>query len=391
MEVTKLFKLKLTQPQIEKVEYILNGLRGVYNLYIEKIEEVYKVFGNFLSAYEFNGIMNHELRLKYPWIHELPAKARIGCLLTVEKAYKMFFKGKAKRPRFKSKRRNPIKSFCFVKNGIREVSDGVIWIPILHEVKICEKDYFNPYDEITSGRIVKKADGYYMSLWIKRKNPKVLKNVARTNPIGIDLGIRTYATISDGINHIKISNPNKRENVKRVESKIKRLQKVISNKIENNKKKGETAIEKYHSKNIDKVRYRINKLYLKLTRIREDFIKKLVYFLVARTKPEYICIEDIGITDMLKKSYRRLSKNIANCKWFYFREHLTFKCKQYDVELRIANKEFKSSQICSHCGHEKEKLKLTTRTYECKHCGLVIDRDINAAINLLKTTDYKIA
>lgn len=389
MEITKLFKLKLTQPQIEKVEHTLNGLRGVYNLYIEKIEEVYKVFGNFLSAYEFNGIINHELRLKYPWIHELPSTSRIHCLLDVEKAYKMFFKGKAKKPHFKSKRRNPIRSFYFVKNGIREVSDRVIWIPILHEVRVCEKDYFNPYDEIISGRIIKKADGYYMSLCIKRKNPKVLKNVARTNPIGIDLGIRTYATISDGINHSKIKNPNKRENVKRIESKIKRLQKVISNKVENNKKRG--VANSYHSKNIDKVQGRINKLYLKLTRIRNDFIKKLVHFLVARTKPEYICIEDLKITDMLKKEYRRLSKNIANCKWFYFREHLTFKCKQYDVELRIANKEFKSSQICSHCGHEKEKLKLTDHIYGCKHCGLVIDRDINAAINLLKTTDYKVA
>ena len=391
MEVTKLFKLKLTQPQIEKVEYILNGLRGVYNLYIEKVEETYKVFGKFLSAYEFDSILNHELRLKYPWVHELPSKARKDCLLTAEKAYKKFFKGKAKKPYFKSKRRNPIKSFFFIKYGIREVSDRVIWISILHEVRICEKDYFNPYDEITSGRIIKKADGYYMSLCIKRKNPKVLKNVERSNPIGIDLGIRTYATISDGINHFKIKNPNKRENVKRIESKIKRLQKVISNKIENNKKKGGTATEVYHSKNIDKIWYRIRKLYLKLNRIREDFIKKIVYFLVARTKPEYICIEDLKITDMLRKSYRRIANNIAKCKWYYFRDRLTFKCKQYDVELRIANKEFASSQICSHCGHEKQKLKLTNRIYECKHCGMVMDRDINAAINLLKTTDYKLA
>ena len=391
MEVTKKFRIKPTKDQCETIDRTLNTLRGIYNLYIEKVEQTYELFDTFLSAYDFNYMLNHDWKPLYPWVHDVSSQARTDCILTVEKAYKQFFKHKAHKPQFKSKRRNPVHSFFFIRYGIRQVSQNSIWISILYQVKICNPDYFNPNDEITSGRIVKSSDvKYYMILHIKCKNPKVLKDEPRNNPIGVDMGIKTYATISDGITHVKVSNPNKRESVKRIESKIKSLQRVISRKVEINKQKGGTATI-YHSHNIDKLYQRINKLRQRLNNIRTDFINKLVYMLVARTKPEYICIEDLNIHGLLHKSYHKLADYIAKCKWYYFSTHLAFKCKQFDVELRIANKLFASSKTCSECGHKKDKLKLTERTYVCKHCGLEIDRDINAAINLLKTTDYTLA
>ena len=391
MEITKKFRIKPTKYQCDVIDQTLNTLRGIHNLYIEKVEEAYEIFDTFLTAYDFNYMLNHDWKQLYPWVHDVSSKARIDCILNVEKAYKRFFKHKARRPRFKSKHKNPIRSFFFIKEGVRQVSRNIIRIPILNQVKICNPDYFNPNDEITSGRIIKSNDGkYYMMLRIKCKNPKVLKHEPRNNPIGVDVGIKTYATISDGTTHAKVSNPNKRESVKRIESKIKSLQRVISRKEETNKRK-EGATNIYHSHNIDKINRRINRLYQRLTNIRMDFINKLVYMLVARTKPEYICIEDLNISGLLHKSYHKLADHIAKCKWYYFSTHLAFKCKQFDVELRIANKLFASSKTCSECGHKKDKLKLTERTYVCKHCGLEIDRDINAAINLLKTTDYKLA
>ena len=390
MEITKKFRIKPTKYQCDIIEHTLNTLRGIHNLYIEKVEEAYEVFDRFLTAYDFDYMLNHDWRQLYPWVHNVSSKARKECILTVEKAYKRFFKHKGHKPQFKSKHRNPIKSFYFIKDGIRQVSHNVIWIPILHQVKICNQDYFNPNDEIASGRIIKSNDGkYYMLLLIRCKNSKVLKHEPRNNPIGVDMGIKTYATISDGVTHAKVSNPNKRENVKRIESKIKSLQCVISRKVETNKQKGGATI--YHSHNIDKLYQRINKLKQRLNNIRTDFINKLVYMLVARTKPEYICIEDLNIHGLLRKSHHVLADHIAKCKWYYFSKHLAFKCKQFDVELRIANKLFASSKTCSECGHKKSKLMLSERTYVCKHCGLTIDRDINAAINLLKTTDYKLA
>ena len=391
MEITKKFRIKPTKYQCDIIDQTLNTLRGIHNLYIEKIEEAYEIFDRFLSAYDFNYMLNNDWKPLYPWVHNISSKARKDCILNVEKAYKRFFKHKGNKPKFRSKHRNPIQSFFFIKDGIRQVSHNIIWIPILHQVKICNPDYFNPNDEITSGRIIKSNDGkYYMILIIKCKNPKVLKHEPRNNPIGVDMGIKTYATISDGVTHAKVSNPNKRESVKRIEFKIKSLQRVISRKVETNKKKGGTATI-YHSHNIDKLYQRINKLRQHLTNIRKDFVDKLVYMLVARTKPEYICIEDLNIRGLLHKEHHRLADHIAKCKWYYFSEHLAFKCKQYDVELRIANKLFASSKTCSECGHKKSKLMLSERTYVCKHCGLEIDRDVNAAINLLKTTDYKLA
>ena len=150
--------------------------------------------------------------------------------------------------------------------------------------------------------------------------------------------------------------------------------------------------ESYNTSQIKKMRKKINRLYQKKSNIRKDFIDKLVYFIVVRTKPEYITIEDLGVKNMLENdSNHSLHKYIAESGFYYFRTHLTDKCHEFVTELRIALRYFASSKTCSRCGHKLKSLSLNDRVYRCPECGLVIDRDLNASINLTYTDKYSIA
>ena len=149
--------------------------------------------------------------------------------------------------------------------------------------------------------------------------------------------------------------------------------------MKKNKMKGES----YKTSCIRKLKRKISKLYTKITNIRKDFIYKLVYNIVVRTKPRVITMEDLDISDMLQQdTSKTLHKYISMSGFYMFRTHIIHKCMEFNTKLRLANKYFASSKICSSCGNKKDNLSLSTRTYHCDKCGLEIDRDLNAAINL---------
>ena len=203
--------------------------------------------------------------------------------------------------------------------------------------------------------------------------------------LGIDLGIKEFAVCSDGI---KFKNINKTSIIKKVEKKLKREQrkhsrKYESLKIRNKKEKGGNAT----SQNIQKQIVKVQKLHQRLTNIRTDYINKIVSSIIKQ-KPSYITIEDLNVKGMMKNKH--LSKAIASQKFFEFKTKLMSKCKQNDVELRIVDRFYPSSKTCSQCGEIKKDLKLSDRVYKCS-CGFVIDRDLNASINLRNAKEYKIA
>ena len=158
--------------------------------------------------------------------------------------------------------------------------------------------------------------------------------------------------------------------------------------IEKNIMKGES----YRSNAIDKVRMKINRVNKKLNDYKVDRINKLVNSLV-KAKPEYISMENLSISDMVSKTRddhkRTLSRHIMESKFYYLFTRFKQKCDVYGVELRLAKKYFASSKICSTCGHKKKDLKLDDRIYICDECGLEVDRDLNAAVNLLNLYKYK--
>ncbi|MDZ7547736.1 IS200/IS605 family element transposase accessory protein TnpB, partial [Clostridium perfringens] len=245
---------------------------------------------------------------------------------------------------------------------------------------------------VKSGTVSQKADRYYVSILVEERDIKISNSntgmkISNTNNegLGIDLGIKEFAVCSDGI---KFKNINKTSIIKKVEKKLKREQRKLSRKYEslkirNKKEKGGNVTRQ----NIQKQIVKVQKLHQRLTNIRTDYINKIVSSIIKQ-KPSYITIEDLNVKGMMKNKH--LSKAIASQKFFEFKTKLMSKCKQNDVELRIVDRFYPSSKTCSQCGEIKKDLKLSDRVYKCS-CGFVIDRDLNASINLRNAKEYKIA
>ncbi|WP_139354490.1 RNA-guided endonuclease InsQ/TnpB family protein, partial [Clostridioides difficile] len=203
--------------------------------------------------------------------------------------------------------------------------------------------------------------------------------------IGIDLGIKDFAICSNGS---KFKNINKTSTVKKVEKKLKREQRKLSRKYESLKVRNKNIKEGVATRqNIQKQIVKVQKIHQRLANIRTDYINKTV-FQVIEQKPSYITIEDLNVTGMMKNKH--LSKAISSQKFFEFRTKLTAKCKQNNIELRVVDRWYPSSKTCSQCGEVNNGLKLKDRVYKCE-CGLSIDRDLNASINLKNAKKYKIA
>ena len=255
-------------------------------------------------------------------------------------------------------------------------------IPTLGWVRLKEFGYLPINSIVKSGTVSKKADRYYVSILVEEKDIEVYKPT--NEGIGIDLGIKDFAICSDGA---KFKNVNKTSTVKKIEKKLKREQRKLSRKYEslkirNKKEKGEATHQ-----NIQKQVSKVQKLHQRLTNIRTDYINKTVSSIVKQ-KPSYITIEDLNVSGMMKNKH--LSKVVAGQKFFEFRTKLTTKCKENNIELRIVDRFYPSSKTCSSCGEIKKDLKLKDRVYKC-NCGLTIDRDLNASMNLKNAKKYKIA
>ena len=406
LEKTIKIQVHLTEKQKHQVVQILGGCRFLYNEYIIQNIKRYEETKTFYFGYEFDKFVNNELSLQYPWLKSISSKARKDTIMSADKALRNYLKHKKTVGFLKLKtKKDRVQSFFFIKDGIRFKDDDEshLWIPILKWIKLKEINYLTedmiPY--ITSGRLVHRNDKYYITL-ILTDYPKVItKPKKHSDGIGIDLGTKYFATLYNGENgSVRVPNPIYSENYLDLELKITSLQRAISHKVEINLsnhgykvgdkiKKGE-ATEIYHTHAIQKLQKRINKLHEKQRNIVEDFQKKLCTNLV-RANPKFITIEDLDTKEMLQNASHRLAFHIQRSNFRRFREFLRQKCEEYNIELRIADRYFASSKTCSCCGHKKKSLKLSKRIYECSECGLYIDRDENAAINLYNVKEYAIA
>lgn len=213
--------------------------------------------------------------------------------------------------------------------------------------------------------------------------PEIEKSQLNGFGLGIDLGIKEFAVVSNGI--IK-KNINKTKKLKKLEKQLKREQRSLSRKYEDfkkqNKKKGVATRQ-----NIQKQVLKVQKLHHRINNIRTDYINKCISEIV-KTKPSYITIEDLNIKGMMKNKH--LSKAIASQRFYEFRIKLEAKCRELGIELRIADRWYPSSKLCHGCGSVKKDLKLSDREYICE-CGYHADRDLNAALNLRDALTYKTA
>ena len=385
-KLLKSFKTEInpTEEQKVRINKTIGTCRFIYNFYLAHNKELHKNGERFMSSSKFRVWLNNEYLPNHPeysWIKEAYSKAITQAVNNGQTAFTRFFNHESNFPNFKKKGRSDVKMY-FVKNNPKDCccERHRIKIPSLGWVRIKEKGYIPTTKDgyvIKSGYVSIKADRYYVSVLVEIPDNKIANN--SNEGIGIDLGLKDLAIISNGKTY---KNINKSAKLKKLEKQLIRGQRSLSRKYENSKK-GEST----QRANIQKQKIKVQKLYQKIDNIRTDYINKTIAEIV-KTKPSYITIEDLNVSGMMKNKH--LSKAVASQKFYEFRIKLQAKCNENGIELRVVDRWYPSSKTCHCCGAIKKDLKLSDRIFKCD-CGYSEDRDFNAALNLRDATTYEIA
>ncbi|MEG0181752.1 MAG: transposase [Peptostreptococcaceae bacterium] len=371
MILSKKVRLYPSELQEQKLWQSVGTARFIYNWTLAKQEENYKNGGKFISDNDLRKEITQLKKTELTWLNEVSNNVAKQSVKDACDSYKRFFKGLSDKPRFKSRRKSK-KSFyndnckLKVKEGNLVNIEKVGWIKTNEQIPTNVK-YSNP-------RISYDNKYWYISLSIEQEE---IKEELTDVSLGIDVGIKDLAICSD---ESVYKNINKTYVVRKIEKRLKRLQKQVSRKYEQNKK-GKEFVK---TKNIIKLEKQIQQVHRRLANIRNNYLHQTTTNIV-KTKPYRVVIEDLNIKGLMKN--RHLSKAISKQGFYEFRRQLEYKCKFRGIELVIADRFYPSSKTCSQCGEIKKDLKLKDRVYKCS-CGLNIDRDLNASINL---SNYKLA
>lgn len=371
-----------TDEQKFKIKQTIGTCRFVYNFFIIHNKELHASGEKFISGKIFSVWLNNEFipgNENYAWIKDVSSKSVKKAIEDADTAFRKFFKGQAGFPRFKKKRRSDVKMY-FVRNnpGGCRCERHRIKIPTLGWVRLKEKGYIPASLAIRSGTVSVRTGRYYVSVLVDV--PDMLKESCEGEPLGIDLGIKELAVLSDGRIYPNI---NKTPRVRKLERKLRREQRKLSRRYEAAK-----TAKPPKKANINRQRLKVQKLYQRLDNIRKDHVNKMVSGIV-KTKPSYIAIEDLNVSGTMKNRY--LARAIASQCLHGARLKLTRKCKAQGTEVRIVYRFYPSSKTCHACGHVKKDLKLSERVYRCRVCGFMENRDLNASLNLRDTTEYRTA
>ena len=385
-KLLKSFKTEInpTEEQKVKIRKTIGTCRFIYNFYLAHNKELHESGKKFMSSSRFRVWLNNEYLPNHPeysWIKEAYSKSVTQAVNNGQTAFEKFFNHKSAFPKFKKKGRSDVKMY-FVRNNPKDChcERHRIKIPSLGWVRIKEKGYIPTTKDryvIKSGHVSIKADRYYVSVLVEIPDKRITSN--SSEGIGIDLGLKDFAIVSNGKTY---KNINKSAKLKKLEKKLIREQRSLFRKYENIKKGGSTQ-----KRNIQKQRLKIQKLHHRIDNIRTDYINKIIAEIV-KTKPSHITIEDLNVLGMMKN--RHLSKAVASQKFYEFKTKLLAKCKENGIELRVVDRWFPSSKTCHCCKSIKKDLKLSDRIFRCD-CGYIEDRDFNAALNLRDATTYEVA
>ena len=382
----KSFKTEInpTEEQKARIRRTIGTCRYVYNFYLGHNKALHDNGEKFVTGKDFSLWLNNEYIPDNPdktWIREVYSKAVKKSIEDGCTAFTRFFKHQSDFPKLKKKGKSDVKMY-FVRNNPKDCQceRHRLKIPTLGWVRIKEKGYIPTTKDgymIRSGTVSVKAGRFYVSVLVEIPDINIDNN--SNEGIGIDLGLKDFAIVSNGKTYRNI---NKSAGLKKLEKQLIREQRSLSRKYEN-LKKGEST----QRANIQKQKLKVQKLHHKMDNIRTDYINKTIAEIV-KTKPSYITIEDLNVKGMMKN--RCLSKAVASQKFYEFRTRLKAKCDENGIELRVADRFYPSSKTCHHCGSVRKNLKLSDRIYRCE-CGYVADRDLNAALNLKDAKTYRIA
>lgn len=374
-------RLNPNNKQLTKLFQYAGSARFAYNWVISREEENHKQGNKFLSDMDLRKEFTQLKKLqKYKWLNEISNNVTKQAIKDACSAYKNFFKGQSKFPKFKS-RKHSIPSFYqdnvkiqFTDTHVKveafsmskkQNKQKLNWIKLYEKRKIpTDCKYLNPRFTY---------DGLY---WYVSVSIEVDDNIDNTillsnEGIGIDLGIKNLAVCSDGNTY---KNINKNQKVKKLEKKKRRLQRSVSRKYNKNKK-GRNYCK---TSNIIKREKELLKTSKRLTNIRHNYLHQTTSEIIKR-KPSFICIEDLNVSGMMKNKH--LSKAVQKQRFYKFRKQIEYKAYWNNIPVIIADRFFPSSKMCSYCGHIKKDLKLSDRIYKCE-CGNIINRDFQASLNL---------
>ena len=376
----KSIKIRLypNNKQITKLFQYAGCARFAYNWAIAKEQENYKQKNKFLSDNELRKEFTQLKKLpEYRWLNEVSNNVTKQAIKDACNAYKKFFKGQCKYPKFKSKKHST-PSF-YQDTGKIQFTDTHVKVEgfsmskrrnkqKLNWIRLCEKERIPINCKYLNPRFTYDGLYWYVSIGIEVDDNN---NLPSNDGVGIDLGIKNLAVCSDGNTY---KNINKTQKVRKIEKKKRRLQRSISRRYEKNKK-GDNYCK---TSNIIKREKELLKIIKHLTNIRHNYLHQTTSEIIKR-KPSFICMEDLNVSGMMKNKH--LSKAVQQQCFYEFRRQIEYKAKWNNIPLIIADRFFPSSKLCNCCGNIKKDLKLSDRIYKCE-CGNIIDRDFQASLNL---------
>lgn len=371
-------RLKPTKEQEILFRKSCGVARWSYNYFLAESEKYYAEHKKTLKESEVRKHINNVLKpTTHTWLKEVGCNVMKQAVRDADLALKRWLKGISGKPKFKRKHKCK-DSFYVNYESLKRTKDGFRG-ERLGNVKTCSalpkikkgEHYSNP-------RI--SYDGKYWYLSVSYE--KEFKQVELTDEsLGIDLGIKDLAIVSNGKVYKNINNT---KEVKRLEKKLIREQRKLSRKIERNiagYTKNRKPIYKKplkEMKNIVKQQEIIKNLYKRLSDIRKNHLHQTTNDIV-KTKPYRIVMEDLNVKGMMKNKH--LATAVASQCFYEFKRQIKYKCERLGIVFIEADRWYPSSKTCSHCGKIKKDLKLSDRTFHCE-CGFTLDRDLNASINL---------
>lgn len=381
-------EIKPNKQQIELIHQTFGNTRYVYNQFLQFNFERLQSGLSVISGYEFSKLLNNSSD-RPDWLLKSPSKAIKQAILNAHISLWNYLTGKKGKPKFKKKTVH--NNFYLI--GTIKVERHRIFLPKLKWVRLKEFGYIPK--NVKSVTISMKNGRYYVSCLVhEHKDERI---VTTNEGIGIDFGLKDQFITK----HETIPSINKSDKIRKLEKKLRRNQRSLSRKYEQNsdktyyksgKKKGQLKSFKwkrplYQCKNIQKQRLIVSKLQEHITRIRFDYNRKALQS-ILKQKPRFIVIEDLNVKGLMKNKH--LSKTISKSQWFASKRFLTNQCNKLGIELRLAPRFYPSSKLCSNCGYHNKELQLNQRMWTCPNCKIVLDRDINASINLEQCSTYTV-
>lgn len=362
----KSFKVQVF-PNKEQRELMFKSFgcaRFAYNWALAKQQENYKNGGKFISDGDLRKqFTQFKKQDGYSWLKEVNNNVTKQAIKDLCKAYKNFFKGVSKHPKFKSKKKSKLSYYndtAKIKfDGFKVRLETIGWIDMAENIIPNGVKYLNP-------RISFDGNKFWLSISCVLED--MANKLPKTEPIGIDMGIKTLMVCSNKMEFTKVD-------TKKEKKKLKRLQKRASRYYDKMMKT--KSFDK--SKNLLKLETLIRKQHQKIVNIRKNNIHQITTKLI-KLNPVAIVVEDLNVKGIMKNKH--MSEKIADCSFYEIYRQLEYKCKWNDIDFIVADRWFASSKICNHCGYKKSKLSLSERLYKCECCGQEIDRDYNASLNL---------